>query len=47
MAKTLLKNNNMEGFSLPAIKMYYKAAVVKIICCWNKDGRKEEWNIIN
>lgn len=46
MAKTLLKNNNMGGFALPGIKTYYKVAVLKIMCCWNKDGRKE-WNIIN
>lgn len=47
MAKTLLKNNNMGGFALPSIKTYYKVAVVKIMCYWSKDGRNEEWNILN
>ena len=33
----------MGGFALPYIKTYCKAPLFKIVYCWNKDGKKEEW----
>jgi hypothetical protein len=45
--KTILKNKRTsEGITMPDLKFYYRALVIKSALHWYRDRQVEQWNLI-
>ena len=47
IAKTVLrKENGAGGINLNDFRLYYKATVIDIVCCWHRNRNTDQWNKI-